>query len=86
MKPIPLEARKKVSISATLSPTAVARLKLMSELMHMNRSAILEDAVDLSYRFFLEYGPDPRDWLDDDPLPPDSENPAYTPYYEEEDL
>ena len=90
MKRIPIEKRK-VSTTIALSPTALSRLELICGAMDMSRSAIAEDAIELYYRFYLQYGPDRADWQDEDPLPPeipdDVSEIGYNPYtgsYEED--
>lgn len=70
MKRIPIEKRK-VSTTVALSPVALSKLEIMCEDMERNRSFIVEDAIDLYYRFFQQYGPDRADWQDEDPLPPE---------------
>lgn len=70
----------------SLSSEVLSRLNRMSENMRMNRSSIIEEALVLYYRFFLQYGPDPNDWDDDDPHLPEIGNTRYPAYYKEEDL
>ena len=90
MKRIPIEKRK-VSTTIALSPTTLSRLELICGAMDMSRSAVAEDAIELYYRFYLQYGPDRADWQDEDPAPPeisdDVSEIGYDPYtgsYEED--
>ena len=65
------EKRRPVSVS--LSPGCIRRLDIMCEDI-MSRSAVIEDALSLYWRFFQTYGPNRSDWLDDDdPQPPDDD-------------
>lgn len=70
MKRIPIQKRK-VSTTVALSPVALSKLEIICEDMGRNRSFIVEDAIDLYYRFFQQYGPDKDDWIVEDPLPPE---------------
>ena len=70
MRRIPLEKRK-VSTTVALYPDALSKLETMCEDMERNRSFIVEDAINLYYRFFQVYGPDKDDWITEDPLPPE---------------
>lgn len=90
MRKLPTELRRHPT-SIALSVNALSRLQELSEEMETSRSRIVEDAIGLYYRFFSVYGPDRRDWEDDDPHPPeipdDVDEIGYNPYtgqYEED--
>lgn len=70
MKRIPIEKRK-VSTTVALHPDSLSKLETMCKGMEKNRSFIVEEAINLYYRFFQVYGPDKDDWITDDPQPPE---------------
>lgn len=65
-KRVPNEERR-VSTTFAVSQNTLRLIDTMSEHMDISRSGIVNDAIGFYYRWFLVYGPDRSDWIDEDP-------------------
>lgn len=63
------EKRRPVSVS--LSPICIQLMDKMCDELGMTRSAAIEDAMSIYWRFYRAYGPVRTEWEDDDPQPPE---------------
>lgn len=96
MKPrIPNEKRK-VSTTFAVDQDTLRLVETMAEKMGYSRSGVVTSAIGFFYRWFLVYGPDREDWIDEDPhniptdaidIPDDVSEIGYNPFtgsYEED--
>lgn len=62
---------KRRPVSVSLSPSTIRCLDHVCEAMGISRSGAIEDALGIYWRYYMVYGSDRSEWLDDDPQPPE---------------
>lgn len=65
-KRVPNEERR-VSTTFAVSQNTLRLIDTMGENMGLSRSGVVNSAIGFYYRWFLVYGPNRSDWIDEDP-------------------